>query len=586
LGGLAGASYSLYRLSHNASTVRFWGVLGALDLVLLILLGALVGLAIPAVLGIAGVLARRIPLRALAAIALTGVVVSGGAVGWVLMGSKAAPARARENRDRPPDIVVVIYDAVRADILADKEGRIPDWCPRLRTLADGAVTYRHAVSSAPWTLPSHASLFTGLSELDHGATEECPVLRPGMATIARLLQEQGYHTAAVVANPWLSRQRGFDQGFAEYVELWQERSRPLPLLFRAASRLGWDGWPSALDPREDKGARMGSRMARQIVESADPEKPLFLFVNFVDAHPPYRAPLPERYAFVSEEALQHGIDPDDVPQNWVDLLAGQSQLSAADRDVLRALNQGEVAYLDKYLGEILDTLQETGRLENSFVAVTSDHGSALGEDKRLGSGFDLREEMLRIPMVVRYPDGRGAGTLQDDLVYLHDLFPTMVQVAGVAERYGLNSSGMTASRNGLPLLGGEPRRYGLSSYAKPVNMISNLWASHPQFDTSYLERRLLSLRGERYKLVWSSAGEESLYDLEGRGENEDLAAQLPAVRQEQKEILLKMLGASPEAAWRQMLESARSGLTAKRDLKSDQKALDVLRSLGYVGGDR
>src|SRR5262249_29695133 len=145
----------------------------------------------------------------------------------------ALPSRPPYHGPRPPDVVIVIYDAVRADIVTDARGGIVDWAPRLKEFARRSVQFRQAVSPAPWTVPSHASLFSGLSPLDHGAMEESPRIGDEVVTLAETLHDRGYRTLALVANPWLGISRGFAQGFEKYVEVWRmnQDTPDLPLWF-------------------------------------------------------------------------------------------------------------------------------------------------------------------------------------------------------------------------------------------------------------------------------------------------------------------------------------------------------------------
>lgn len=590
LGALAGAAFAAIQAMHKHLAISLWTVVSLMDFVSFVCFGALAGLTLACLMILIIRAGTLISVRNIVAVTISGLIVSAVAIlVLVVVLRPLQPAQqsrqATRRQDRLPDIVVVIYDAVRADILYDQRGGVPDWCPRLKELASRGLVFRNAVSPAPWTLPSHASLFTGLSELDHGATEECPVLRPQMTTIAEVLRDRGYYTVALVANPWVSRARGFDQGFDRYLELWQIRD-DVPLMFRAANRLGWTRWPFQDNPQHDKGAMLASRLAEDTIAKLDSQTPLLLFVNLVDAHPPYWAPEPYRLSLVPPQAIARGIVPQAISQDWVSILTGQTSLNRAQLAVIRGLNQGEVAYMDKHLGRVLDALKNAGRLETSLIAVTADHGAALGEGRLFGSGFDLREEMIRIPLIVQFPKRQQAGQVRDDLVYLHDLYPTITQIVDGSPNKDQPASTVEVARGGVSLLRPGARLYGLSSYGRPVNMLYNLWQRTPEFDASLFDRRLLALRGRHYKFVWSSSGAQHLYDLSAKGENENIANPVTPLFKQHEGLMKTILEMDPGDAWTRMLHVARNSGSRKGNTLMDERTLKGLQSLGYVGGQK
>src|SRR5262249_26428997 len=157
----------------------------------------------------------------------------------------------------------------------------------------------------------------GLSPLDHGAMEESPRIGDEVVTLAETLHDRGYRTLALVANPWLGISRGFAQGFEKYVEVWRmnQDTPDLPLWFRGFGRFERMGWFGVEAPREDKGARLVKELAADALAHLRPDDPLFLFVNLIDAHPPYWAPPPDRLRFISPALTAKGVDPERVPKH-------------------------------------------------------------------------------------------------------------------------------------------------------------------------------------------------------------------------------------------------------------------------------
>jgi hypothetical protein len=201
LGLLLGAAYACLR-ARGAGMVAGLGAAGRLDFVVLPLLAGALGALCAALLPLADRLLRG-PER-------PRVVGVGLALGLLFVGqgffTRAAdpirplPAPPPAGAPRPPDVLLIILDAVRADALCGRGQPVPDWAPNLKALAAEGVIFDDAVAPAPWTLPAHASLFTGLSGLQHGASEEYPRLRPNLVTLAETLKERGYFTVGAVAN--------------------------------------------------------------------------------------------------------------------------------------------------------------------------------------------------------------------------------------------------------------------------------------------------------------------------------------------------------------------------------------------------
>jgi len=393
------------------------------------------------------------------------------------------------------------------------------------------------------------------------------------------LKQAGYTTIGLCANPWLSRRRGFAQGFDAWIELWRHRG-DVPLLFPMVRPVARLGLVESEDPRLDKGARLATRLAERVVARQPDDVPLFLFINLVDAHPPYAAPGEDRLRLVPPEVLEAGIDPLRVSQDWRAILAGEVELGVLERRALRGLVAGEIAYMDRYLGRIIAAFERRDRFDGAAFVVTSDHGAALGERRRLGSGFDLSEEMLRIPMIAHWPGDRAAGTRRGDPVYLHDLAPTLLGLAGLAAP--VPPGDLAVTREGRALDALPPRAAGLSAYARPLGILENMWRRYPRFDASFLDRRLLAIHDGRYKLVWSSRDGEELVDTAG-GRDRVVTGGQPAREARLHHLLVSVAGAEPALAWERTLESMHA--TSGEALATHSETREMLRSLGYLSAD-
>ena len=295
----------------------------------------------------------------------------------------------------PANLLLVVLDTVRADHLAPY-GHARVTTPRLDAFVNAhAIRYENARSTSSWTLPSHASLFTGLQPAEHGATRPrvegdpnavtlqawpAQKMREDVPTLAERLADEGYQTAAFLANgSFLRHEYGLDRGFERYDDrksAWHNRYAALAQLLGHHARVGF------LPYRE---ARAITDLALTWLTEERRDDPFFLTLNYMDAHAPYIPPASTRDAFATDQ-------PRDL------------------RSVPRALNElqydRELLYLDSELARVLDALEELDLFDDTVVIVTSDHGEAFGEHGFVLHGWNLYDEVLRVPLYLK-PRGRN-----------------------------------------------------------------------------------------------------------------------------------------------------------------------------------
>ena len=312
-------------------------------------------------------------------------------------------------------VVLITLDSTRVDHLSCY-GYERETTPRLDAFAERAVRFRRAWSTSSWTLPAHASLFTGLYPSRHGAHYDrdgaavlgnvvgLPVARHVRAgklaedipTLAELLAERGYRTAAFVAGPWLHRSFGLLRGF---------------------------------EVKDDRVASFGGRPAHEITRSAvawiqrlAPEQPYLLFANYFDPHAPYEP-------VQSYPDLPRAGEP--FVADYESLMRGTATLDLDERAVLRDRYDAEIRVMDHELGRLLEIVLARPAGQHTLVVVTADHGEALGAEGRFGHGFWLSEELVRVPLIVRYPNDRDAGTWREEPVQLVDVLPLVAKELGI-----------------------------------------------------------------------------------------------------------------------------------------------------------
>jgi len=327
----------------------------------------------------------------------------------------AHPASSAAIAKRRPNIVLFLADTFRADNL-EAYGGAPERAPSINAVARESVVFEQAYGTSPWTLPSQASLFTGLHPPEHGATMRERILPRNFLTVTEVLARNGYRTAAVTDGAYISRRFQMNQGFDWFLE-----------------HTGPDGWN--LDVTLER--------AFELLSNAD-GRPIFLFVQTYRTHEPYRiGPDESRDEFVAYQKMLYREykDDDDVPED-------------KRQEIARS-------YYDYYLKGVVDLDLEFGvwweqvrHLEDwrpGYLVFTSDHGEAFYEHGKLGHGNSLWEETTRIPLFVH---GAGLAPRKNPTAAsLVDLARTIAGLAGVAPEASWHGVDLFTASENSPILG-------------------------------------------------------------------------------------------------------------------------------------
>lgn len=321
-----------------------------------------------------------------------------------------APRAAVPPADGLPNVVLVVADTLRTDRVGVYGYATRPTTPFLDRFAATADVYRNAYATSSWTLPSMASMFTGLAPEEHGVHVLGHLLPRHTPTLAEELRALGYHTTGISANPILQAEHGFGRGFERFVQL-TRLSNPFapptlfwadPLSLGAAWRPERFRWWSP----KPRAARVTDEALRALGERP-PGRPAFVFVLYFDPHSPYNAP-------DSPGTRDWRFDPGETRFDpWSSFMY--------DR---------EVRTLDGELSRFLEGVDEELGRERTLVVVTSDHGEELGEEGRYGHGTNLGEALVRVPLVVRRP-GQTAGRDVPGLVSLVRL-PALVATGALS----------------------------------------------------------------------------------------------------------------------------------------------------------
>lgn len=418
-------------------------------------------------------------------------------------------------RPPPPSVVLISIDTLRADHLG-AYGYGPPTSPRLDALAREGVLFETAVAAAPSTLPSHASIFTSLSPHRHGASFAARrPLAESVLTLAEVLKGAGYRTGAFHDGGQIVPELGLGQGFEVYRPIGQDRLAPV-----AAAGLAW-------------------------LDGLKRQEPFFLFLHTYETHLPYTPAAADLALFEPEPYT--GFLGKGVGHKEMRTVKNQGlPLSPADQTHVVASYDAEIHSMDRALGELLEALQARGRLTDTLVVVTSDHGEEFGEHGTWAwHSHTLYEELLRVPLVLRLP-ADTAGSVSDvripELARGIDLAPTVLDVLGLPIPEAFEG------RSLLPLIRREP--------ASAPFALSLLDGGDPEQD--------FAVRRERWKLYG-----ERLFELEADpGERTDRAPE----RAEIAEVLRRY--------WTR--ERARGATATGSAIEIEGELRRRLEALGYL----
>ena len=362
-------------------------------------------------------LARTVALALLCAFPIAALAIEAS----VRRATRGAMASLRPSRADAPNVVVIVLDAIRASALSSYGSPRPT-TPHIDALATQGVLFETAFSVAPWTLPSHESMFTGEYQFVGGRSSSF-LRRPSddkTIVLPQIFQARGYETAGFVANfhytGWDSE---LDRGFARYLDhprsleqtmlssslgqtLTARRVYADPSLrgiARALSRPDFFTTPKPVNAK--KNAATVTSQFLSWIETRQP-RPFFAFLNYFDGHQPYQPPPPYDAMYDSLPASRHRYD-------------------------------GALTYMDAEVHRLLEGLRSKGLLDNTLVVITADHGELFGEHGLTGHHSSLYYDVLHVPLILHFPGHVPAGVRVSRPVSLRDLAATILDLAAHAD---------------------------------------------------------------------------------------------------------------------------------------------------------
>lgn len=438
--------------------------------------------------------------------------------------------------------------------------------PNLERLAADGYRFDRAFAAAPWTPPSHASLFGGVHPTSHGFLDAGMPFRPPHAPLAERLREEGYRTFGAAQNSNITSQSELTDGFEEFCDLYRLPFVPetveefrsyyldlLPGYARMAYRM--------LTADRKHGEFLTTEYMRARIRRAAGTEPFFGFVNVLAPHSKY-AP-PEPYLSQFQRPGDGTSDPDLVEElafrGGYRFMAGEVTPTEADWEAIVDLYDGEMAFADAIIGRLIETLKTAGVYDDTLVIVTGDHGEHFGEHGRAYHQFSLFDELLHVPMVVKPPRTSGRGTVSQELVSLVDVYPTVLSELGFS---------VPETVEGRSLFAEGDRQAVFAEYGEPETALSSL-QNHAEGPVdpevlAELDHALQCVRTHDEKYVRVHGGEDALYAV-GTGTPKD--------------TLIRT--GSHEALGRLLTETLGDDLSVETVDPTDKKMIENLEALGY-----
>lgn len=516
-----------------------------------------------------------------------------------------------------PNIVLVVLDTHRWDRLGCY-GYSRGTSPNLDAFAREGMLFERAIAPAQWTIPSHASMFSGEPPGVHWTLQSDDVLHPRFKTVAERLQVEGYQTVGFCNNPLVGV---LDNGLRRGFDAFHNYGGAFPVgvggavsggMVRHAWRLVGRALRRAAQPIQNAFARSATLFlgaldpfwvpiwtgianfkgdtARSIHDVAafiehqrygQGHDPYFVFLNLMETHLPYTPPASYAEAFAPSYA--EGGEASDFMEDF-NRRAGdwftppEEPFSAVERQVLGEMYDAEVAYQDHLLAELLETLNQPARRDDTFVVFVGDHGEMLGEHRLMGHAFGVYEELIHVPLMMRWP-GQRDGERIGESVSVTRLFHTLLEAGGVDVYEDVSGERLAARELSLRhVTGGDgpalpvvceayaPRFAVQVMESRKPALIEDLHCRATHWAVYEEEHKLISVEGVGDELLLMSTESGGFESLEGET---DVAA---------RQRLVERL-----ASCREQEAGRRPDVDAGRADNVDEAAIQRrLRDLGYL----
>ncbi|RLE81920.1 MAG: hypothetical protein DRJ51_02845 [Thermoprotei archaeon] len=418
-----------------------------------------------------------------------------------------------------PNIILIIMDVQRASNI-HCYGYEKQTTPNIDRIAKEGTIFLKCISPAVWTLPSHASIFTGRYVYSHGVGASYNYKPVEKYTLAEILSAAGYKTVGFCSKGHWWARYGIrdDRGFEEFYGV------------TFSSESEWI----------EVGSSKIIGLVKNWIEKHRHEEPFFIFINCLEPHLPYIPPEEYIRRFLGNMSLE---EVKELQPNVWKVRMGLEKISKERWEKLRALYDGETACLDNRLNDLFVYLEESNLMDRTLLVITSDHGDEQGEHypPHIAHQLHLYQPGIHVPLIVRYPDLFPQGEKVNELVQTLDIFPTILDVLSI------NNVDVWRQNQGISLLqivnGKRKRLFALSEHQKPLLSFERMLRIDPSYDFRMWNRWVKALIIGDYKYIWSSNGDDELYNLkEDPIEQNNLAHEERDRVNEMKSKLYRILG--------------------------------------------
>ncbi|MCB1195803.1 sulfatase [bacterium] len=341
-----------------------------------------------------------------------------------------------------PNLIIISVDCLRKDHLS-AYGYSRQTSPNIDTFSQDATLFEDVISQSCWTIPSVASLFTLLypsTHLTRGSVDgfwEENILNPKLVTLAELLKNEGYQTAAFIANHSLIKEYHFDQGFDLY-DMIDDSSKPLA---------------------ENVNKKVFSWLKTHY------KKPFFMYLHYMDPHAEYGAPIPYRNFFISDTKRMLTLD------EFTAIKHVLPNTNIWDLNTYIDMYDSEIRYVDHYIGELLELVRRNGLFDNTIVVITADHGEAFLEHGFCEHGNALYREEIDIPLIVRFPNTQPFPTKVTHRIEQIDVIQSILEHMGYGYPYPVHGSSITVYENDTACFSEEPSTH--HKFLPTISMTEN-----------------------------------------------------------------------------------------------------------------
>jgi len=423
-----------------------------------------------------------------------------------------------------PNVLLIVLDATRKDHLSCY-GHDRLTTPTIDSIAADGTRFEQAIATSAWTPPTHASMFTGCYPSRHGVFNSQLHLTYDGPTLAELLSENGYRTLGFSNSYHTSTERNFHRGFDYYHDVFE-----LPRFLGKMYDPSLDFLrflPNYFLKNYDISDLQLRKLKTQLKRN---ERPFFGFINLNAAHSPYDPPARFRKQFEAYfdqwDSVDEAAARDIADGNGREYTFGEREVTEVEWELVKCQYDGEIRYTDYLLSKFIDFFKEEGLYDDTLLIVAADHGEHFGEYNLTYHAYSLFEELVNVPLIVKWPESSPVDDLSPpkdvshDLVSLIDIVPTVCEWADIDTPPEVQGHDLTA---------GSGHDAVFAEYDRPQPPgRDRMLETYDEFEA--YDRGLQAVRTKEYKLIRETTGRETLYQIrdgdETIAENEEIRRQL------------------------------------------------------------